>query len=77
MPAKTSPMLTTRQVASLLKVSTHTLARWRSEGYGPPSHLLGDRLIRYSLAGLEQWVISTQTLAPDQINSEGEALFSK
>lgn len=39
-------------------VSIPTLARWRSEGYGPRFHRVGLRRIRYRVRDLDAWIES-------------------
>ena len=47
--------LATDQVAALLSVPAGTLARWRSEGAGPP-FLKFQHTVRYGEAQLREWM---------------------
>lgn len=48
-------LLTTAEVAELLRTSTETLRYWRHNGNGPKSAKLGRRVM-YRRADLEAWV---------------------
>jgi predicted DNA-binding transcriptional regulator AlpA len=48
------PLLTEREVATLLAVSVKTLRNWRLNGQGPPFRKLS-RLVRYAAEDLETW----------------------
>jgi excisionase family DNA binding protein len=48
-------MLTAAELAAELKVSRRTLARWRSEGSGPPFVRVG-RSPRYRWADVQAWL---------------------
>jgi excisionase family DNA binding protein len=48
-------MLTAAELARELKVSRRTLARWRSEGSGPPFVRVG-RSPRYRWADVQAWL---------------------
>lgn len=56
-PALTSPLLDSREVAVLLKVSESTLSRWRADEKGPPFLKLGG-ITRYRLDAVEAWLES-------------------
>lgn len=64
-----SPFLTPTQVATVLGLSTATLANWRSLGRGPAYIKLGAR-VRYRAEDIERWVdaqgAGCSTLAPSQ-----------
>ncbi|HCD06458.1 MAG: DNA-binding protein [Methylophaga sp.] len=47
--------MTAADVAQLLKVSTQTLANWRSSGQGPNFHKVGGS-VRYELADIKEFV---------------------
>lgn len=47
-------LLTSREVADILRVSPSTLSRWRDRGDGPPWLDLGG-LPRYALEDLRRW----------------------
>lgn len=65
-------LLTPKQAAALLKISTDTLLRWRIQGYGPPSMKLGERFIRFDLAELEAWVAAAKSEDNDTACPFGE-----
>jgi excisionase family DNA binding protein len=48
-------LLTTAEVAELLKVSPRTLKQWRHEQRGPKYYVLGPRAVRYKRADLIRW----------------------
>jgi hypothetical protein len=52
-----SPLLTPKETAERLKVSTSFLAKKRMDGTGPPFSRVG-RSIRYFETGLAEWVKS-------------------
>jgi predicted DNA-binding transcriptional regulator AlpA len=43
------------EAAARLKISKHTLNRWRVTGEGPPFVKYGPRLVRYVEAVLDEW----------------------
>jgi predicted DNA-binding transcriptional regulator AlpA len=48
-------LLTVEEAATRLKISKHTLNRWRVIGEGPPFVKYGPRLVRYLEAALTDW----------------------
>jgi predicted DNA-binding transcriptional regulator AlpA len=48
-------LLTVEDAAARLKISKHTLNRWRVTGEGPPFIKYGPRLIRYVESVLDEW----------------------
>ena len=48
-------LLTVEEAAMRLKISKHTLNRWRVTGEGPPFIKYGPRLVRYRDAALDEW----------------------
>lgn len=48
-------LLTSDEVADLLKVTRNTLERWRREGEGPPAMKIG-RQVRYDENELQTWL---------------------
>lgn len=51
----TEILLTVEDAAARLKISKHTLNRWRVTGEGPPFIKYGPRLVRYREEVLEAW----------------------
>ena len=49
-------LLTTAEVAALLKVNRSTLSRWRSAGAGPRVTWLTANIPRYQRADVVQWL---------------------
>lgn len=49
-------LLTAKQVAGIVCVSTATLCRWRKEGYGPKWVQISKRGIRYKESDVERWL---------------------
>ena len=50
-------LLTTQEVAKLLKINPRTLESWRARRKGPPYRRVGD-LVRYPQSELAGWVDS-------------------
>lgn len=50
-------LLTVEDAAARLKISKHTLNRWRVTGEGPPFIKYGPRLVRYVVASLDAWAL--------------------
>jgi excisionase family DNA binding protein len=48
-------LLTVEEAATRLKISKHTLNRWRVTGEGPPFVKYGPRLVRYLEGALTEW----------------------
>ncbi len=48
-------LLTVEDAAARLKISKHTLNRWRGTGEGPPYIKSGPRLVRYEEAEIDAW----------------------
>jgi excisionase family DNA binding protein len=48
-------LLTVEEAATRLKISKHTLNRWRVTGEGPPFVKYGPRLVRYLDRMLDDW----------------------
>ena len=48
-------LLTVEEAAARLKISKHTLNRWRVTGEGPPFVKYGPRLVRYTEGILDEW----------------------
>lgn len=48
-------LLTVEEAALRLKISKHTLNRWRVTGEGPPFTKYGPRLVRYTERELDAW----------------------
>lgn len=64
-------LLTARQVAALLSVSTETVLRWTRCGRLPGFRLPGGAL-RYREADLEGWLRDRATLTPARVTAPGE-----
>lgn len=52
----TNELLSQRQVAARLGLSTRTIEGWRARGVGPPFLRLSARAVRYRAMDLEQWL---------------------
>ena len=48
-------LMTTTEVAKLLKLKAQTVRKWRSNNYGPPYFKVG-RSVRYDRVELENWI---------------------
>lgn len=56
-------LVTAEEAATLLKVKTDTLARWRGTGTGPAWHRIGGRRkgsVRYLLTDLEAFLAASR-----------------
>ena len=51
----TTTLLTVEDAAAHLKISKHTLNRWRVTGEGPPFIKYGPHLVRYLITALDLW----------------------
>jgi len=61
----TGPLLTARDVAELLGVSTETVLRWTRRGDLPALRLPGGA-IRYRETELDEWLAACTTTQPDR-----------
>lgn len=59
----TNVLLEPKEAAAVLTISLSWLAKARMRGDGPPFIKVGRRSIRYSEAGLQQWLKSRQCLS--------------
>ncbi len=62
-------ILTTREAARLLKVSTKTLERMRVEGTGPAFYKAG-RAVRYRMQDLLAWLEAHKFTSTTQVKQE-------
>lgn len=53
-------LLTVEEAAARVKISKHTLNRWRVTGEGPPFVKYGPRLVRYVESVLDEWAQNRQ-----------------
>ncbi len=53
-------LLTVDEAAARVKVSKHTLNRWRITGEGPPFIKYGPRLVRHAQETLDAWAEARQ-----------------
>ncbi|MEE4544098.1 helix-turn-helix domain-containing protein [Streptomyces sp. V4-01] len=60
---RTSPLLTTEEVARLLRVDPSTVRRWRTEQppQGPPFIRLSERVVLYDAGDLQTWLDERRT----------------
>jgi Helix-turn-helix domain len=60
---RTSPLLTTEEVARLLRVDPSSVRRWRAEQppQGPPFIRLSDRVVLYHAGDLQDWLDERRT----------------
>jgi hypothetical protein len=65
MPEANFALLTPKETASRYKVSLSWLAKARMRGDGPPFIKVG-RAVRYTEAGLQQWLKSRQRLSTSE-----------
>jgi excisionase family DNA binding protein len=57
-------LLTVEDAAARLKISKHTLNRWRVTGEGPPFIKYGPRFVRYYKSALEHWACARTRASP-------------
>lgn len=53
-------LLSSKQMARMIGVSTSTLSNWRCEGGGPPFIRLSPRKVAYPLGAYRKWVTEAQ-----------------
>ena len=53
--ANATPLLTIEEVAELIGVHSSTLRAWRRKGIGP-AYIKGPRIVRYSMAAVQEWI---------------------
>ena len=58
--ANTTPLLTIEEVAELIGVHSSTLRAWRRKGIGP-AYIKGPRIVRYSMAAVQEWIKTNTT----------------
>lgn len=56
-------LLTTEDVAALLKVKPATLKQWRHARKGPKFISLGRRMVRYRRSDVDEWIRSREGAA--------------
>ncbi len=69
-------MLTTYEVARVLRLSPYTLMDWRKRGVGPSYVRLSHRAIRYPKSGFAQWIYE-HLYGGERKATEGKRLKSK
>lgn len=52
-------LLTTEEAALYLRLSPHTLTKWRQIDYGPKYISLGNRAVRYRVEDLNDYINSS------------------
>lgn len=57
-------LLTQAEVASALGVHVQTLGTWRRKGIGPRWQRMGEKLIRYTLSDVEEFLAISKALPP-------------
>jgi predicted DNA-binding transcriptional regulator AlpA len=65
LPEEADTLIPRSEVPRYVPVQAQTLARWATEGEGPPFVKLGKRLVAYRSGDLRQWVrenIRTNTI---------------
>jgi predicted DNA-binding transcriptional regulator AlpA len=68
----TSRLMTSRQLAECLKVSSRTLERWRAAGIGPEFLSLG-KLVRYQAEHVNKWLKERSTYRDDPSGPLGKS----
>lgn len=73
MTSKEEPrgILTEEDTANWLRIKRDTLRKWRREGCGPDYIRCGERLIRYFITDIVEWLSKKKSSGPtDEINSK-------
>ena len=61
-------LMTTEEVAALLKVAPATLSDWRHDRKGPQYYKINGRMIRYKLSEVLAWLEqSLESVKPDRL----------
>jgi excisionase family DNA binding protein len=73
----TGHLLTTREIAELLRVSTETALRWHRSGKLPGGRRLASNVLRFSEPELEAWIEGTRSeplvsVAPGSYDRDAE-----
>lgn len=55
---KPEEMITAAGLARELSVTESALAKWRTDGNGPPFCKLGHKVVRYPRSGIEAWKVA-------------------
>jgi predicted DNA-binding transcriptional regulator AlpA len=63
-------LLTTPEVAAILRLSTKTLENWRWRKEGPPYQRISRRAIFYRRGDLQQWVHDQTVRATDKFAAD-------
>jgi predicted DNA-binding transcriptional regulator AlpA len=66
------PLLTEREVATLLAVSVKTLRNWRLNGQGPPFRKLS-RIVRYAAGDLQAWTDARRRISTSDRGGDVDA----
>ena len=68
-------LLTGRQTAELIGTSERTLKRWDEQKKGPPAIRLSQRMTRYNLEAVREWldIINVRATRGEKLYSEEEA----
>jgi len=63
----TPQLLTEKETAAVIRCAPATLRNWRSLNFGPRAIKVGKRMIRYSLADVEEFIqVQSSTGSPDE-----------
>lgn len=57
----TTKLLTPREVAQQLRVSTSTLRNWRKQGKGPAVSQIGKAIFRYTEEAIQAYIAQNET----------------
>ncbi|MEI7606820.1 MAG: helix-turn-helix domain-containing protein [Rhodospirillaceae bacterium] len=60
LPASITGLLTTREVAAVLRVNPGSVERWRRTGAGPPFRRLSGGAIRYSINDVNAFIAAAE-----------------
>ncbi|HEU6445319.1 MAG TPA: helix-turn-helix domain-containing protein [Gaiellaceae bacterium] len=62
-PSQLAPLLTSKQLAVILRVPVNTLYAWQTRGTGPPAIRVG-RHTRYRVEDVQSWLLERQAASP-------------
>lgn len=62
-------LMTTRETAQWLNVSTQFLEIGRSQGYGPPATVLAPKVVRYRKNSVLRWLIEREHIYAKRVKA--------
>lgn len=75
--ASSDQFLTTKEVAVLLKVSIQWVEIGRVYGYGPPFIKITNRMVRYRLSDIQEWIAMRLYTSTSEAQAEATLNMSR